>query len=71
VALEEAGISLQAEGFTDYIKKLDRIDKAQQEIFNVTSQKTVQRSSILLKKLEHLQSKAASWGRNSRGSKSA
>jgi hypothetical protein len=40
VALEEAGISLQAEGFTDYIKKLDRIDKAQQEIFNVTSQKT-------------------------------
>jgi hypothetical protein len=40
VALEEAGVSLQAEGFTDYIKKLDRIDKAQQEIFNVTSQKT-------------------------------
>jgi hypothetical protein len=40
MALEPAGISLQAEGFSQYIKRLDQIDKAQQEIFNVTAQKT-------------------------------
>jgi len=35
MALDQAGISLQAENFNKYIKQLDRIDKAQQAIFDV------------------------------------
>jgi hypothetical protein len=35
MALEPAGISLVAENFNKYIKQLGRVDKAQQEIFNV------------------------------------
>jgi hypothetical protein len=37
VALEPAGVSLQAENFNKYIKQLDSIDKAQQDIFDVDS----------------------------------
>jgi hypothetical protein len=37
VALEQAGISLEAQNFNKYIKQLDTIDKAQQEIFDVDS----------------------------------
>jgi hypothetical protein len=35
MALEPAGISLEAQNFNKYIKQLDRIDKAQQDIFDV------------------------------------
>jgi hypothetical protein len=35
VALEPAGVSLEAQGFNKYIKQLDTIDKAQQEVFEV------------------------------------
>jgi hypothetical protein len=35
MALEPAGISLQAENFNRYIKQLDTIDKAQRDIFNI------------------------------------
>jgi hypothetical protein len=41
VALEPAGISLQAENFNKYIKQLGTIDKAQQDIFDVDSNQTV------------------------------
>jgi hypothetical protein len=34
VALEPAGISLQAQGFSDYVKKLDAIEKKQREAFD-------------------------------------
>jgi hypothetical protein len=37
VALEPAGVSLQAENFNKYIKQLNVIDKAQQNIFDVDS----------------------------------
>jgi len=33
MALEQAGISLEAQGFSDYIKKLDAIDKRQRAVF--------------------------------------
>lgn len=39
MALEQAGISLVAENYNKYIKQLDKIDKAQQEVFNVDSSK--------------------------------
>jgi len=35
MALEPAGISLQAQNFNKYISQLDKIDKVQQDIFNV------------------------------------
>jgi hypothetical protein len=34
MALEPAGVSLQAEGFSDYIKKLDAIEKKNREVFD-------------------------------------
>jgi len=37
VALEPAGVSLQAENFNKYIKQLNTIDKAQQDVFDVDS----------------------------------
>jgi phage-related minor tail protein len=37
MALEPAGISLQAEGFNKYIKQLEKIENSQQAVFNVDS----------------------------------
>jgi hypothetical protein len=34
MALEPAGVSLQAEGFSDYIKKLDAIEKKNRQVFD-------------------------------------
>ncbi len=34
MALEPAGVSLEAEGFAEYLKKLDKIEKKQQEVFD-------------------------------------
>jgi hypothetical protein len=34
MALEPAGVSLQAQGFSDYLKKLDQTEKKQREVFD-------------------------------------
>ncbi len=55
MALEPAGVSLQAENFNKYIKQLGRIDTLQQDIFNVKSDdlsKTLNSATKSAKKYE-------------------
>jgi hypothetical protein len=40
MALEPAGVSLEAEGFSSYLKKLDAIDKKQRDVFDTKFKET-------------------------------
>jgi hypothetical protein len=51
MALEPAGVSLEAQGFSDYIKKLQQIEKKQREVFDAKFKGIKKRLMLKLKKL--------------------